>query len=63
MTKFTYKLIKSIDPITNETIANVLRSDGALIPTDLANSDYQAYLEYIAENPTEAQNNLGGLFK
>jgi hypothetical protein len=50
MTKFTYKLIKSIDPITNETIANVLRSDGALIPTDLANSDYQ---EYLAENQDE----------
>lgn len=44
MTQFTYEVVESVNPITGETITNVLRSDGALIPTDPANSDYQAYL-------------------
>ena len=38
MEKYTYEIIESI---FGETI---LRSDGAFIPLDLANSDYQAYL-------------------
>jgi hypothetical protein len=34
----------------------LMDNDGVIstIPNDPANSDYQAYLEYIAENPTEA---------
>jgi hypothetical protein len=30
----------------------VLRSDGACIPTDLSNSDYQAYLKSLDEAST-----------
>lgn len=44
MEKYTYELIETINPITGETITNVMRSDGALIPTDPANADYQEYL-------------------
>jgi len=42
-----YKLIK--DVILNE-VTNVKRiSDGAYIPLDEANTDYQEYLEWVAE--------------
>ena len=44
MEKYTYELIKTVNLITGETITNVMRSDGALIPMDLANSDYKAYI-------------------
>ena len=46
---FTYSI--PTNPLTNEPIADVvLRSDGWFIPTDPANSDYQAYLATLATN-------------
>jgi hypothetical protein len=45
----TYKLQKS--SLTNE-INSVVRSDGWSIPFDPANTDYQAYLKWLAEGNT-----------
>lgn len=45
-----YKLLKT--KLDNQ-IHNVMRlSDGACIPFDESNSDYQAYLKWIAEGNT-----------
>ena len=52
MTTFTYKHPKQIFGYTPEC---VVRSDGAQIPKDPDNIDYQKYLEWVAEgNTTEA---------
>ena len=50
--KPTYEVITT--PSGNTTI-NAWFEDGHMlsIPTDPANSDYQAYLEHLTENPTE----------
>jgi len=45
-----YKLIK--DLITNQTTVVQRTSDGACIPFDNANVDYQKYLEWVSEGNT-----------
>jgi hypothetical protein len=47
MQNFNYKQAKYVDG-TLSTSA-VLRSDGASIPFDPANTDYQAYLKWLEE--------------
>ena len=56
----SYKIICSIH--TNEPISVVNNETGATIPMDIANSDYQAYLAWVAEgneatewNPEETE--------
>ena len=43
---FTYKLFPNVDGFENK---NISRSDGACIPPDPNNTDYQAYLAWLAE--------------
>jgi hypothetical protein len=51
-----YKLIK--DSITGEISSVLLIADNAFIPFSEANTDYQAYLKWLAEGntPTPADN-------
>lgn len=45
-----YKLIA--DSFTREIVTILRMNDGALIPTNTANTDYQAYLKWLAEGNT-----------
>ena len=51
-------MYKLLNTISNNHIEYVIRlSDGALIPFDPTNTDYQEYLEWVAEGntPEEAE--------
>ena len=46
-----YKLL-GIDPLTNQLAQCIHRSDGVTIPMNPDNTDYQAYLAWVAEGNT-----------
>jgi hypothetical protein len=48
MEKYTYT--EFVNPMTGE-VASITRSDGASIPLDPSNSDYQRYLNPEADQP------------
>tara|TARA_R100000329_G_C7485788_1_gene171120 strand:+ start:397 stop:561 length:165 start_codon:yes stop_codon:yes gene_type:complete len=47
---FTYKLIKN--DLTNKINTVLRKEDNAFIPFDEGNTDYQAYLAWVAEGNT-----------
>jgi hypothetical protein len=55
MNKYTYEVISATNSITGQITEVILRSDGALIPNNSANSDYQKYLSWVAESNTATE--------
>jgi hypothetical protein len=50
--EYTYEYQEVTNPITGEVNKTVMRSDGALIPCNEGNSDYQEYLKSLDETAT-----------
>lgn len=50
---YTYKKIKDIDGVVSTTMI-YRKEDGAFIPFDEANRDYQVYKEWAKTNTPEA---------
>lgn len=48
---YTYKKIKDIDGVVSTTMI-YRKEDSAIIPFDEANTDYQAYLEWVSKGNT-----------
>ncbi len=50
---YTYKLYNIPDDFKGMVMESIIRKeDGAMIPKDEANTDYQEYLEWVAEGNT-----------
>tara|TARA_Y100000289_G_scaffold37929_1_gene37356 strand:+ start:257 stop:430 length:174 start_codon:yes stop_codon:yes gene_type:complete len=50
---YTYKLYNVPDEFKGMVMESIIRKeDGAMIPKDEANTDYQEYLEWVAEGNT-----------
>jgi hypothetical protein len=47
MNEYTYEVIDVTNSITGDVTQVIMRSDGALIPEDPANADYQEYLKSL----------------
>ena len=55
MMNYTYKLYNVPTEYKGMVMESIIRKeDGAMIPKDEANSDYQAYLEWAKTNTAEA---------
>jgi hypothetical protein len=51
--KYTYEI--PLDPFGKPSETSILRSDGAYIPVNESNADYQRYLRWL-ENPDAEEN-------